>query len=891
MNLSPGTWLGPYEITELLGAGGMGQVYRARDTKLERDVAIKILPPHWLDDPSRRQRFTREARTLASLNHPNIAAIYGLEETDRGQAIVLELVDGHTLADRIALGRLSIAETLDVARQICDALDAAHHRGIVHRDLKPANIKITSEGRVKILDFGLAKVDEAPTDLSQLSTVAADATQLGAVVGTPGYMSPEQARGHAIDKRTDIWAFGCLLYEMLTGRPAFARETVVDTLAAIVEREPDWDVLPAQLPDAVSRLLRRCLEKDARERLRDIGDVQSELKDVNAPPAVSVRRDERAHATTHARWWASAALVVGVLLVAAAVWMTSPWSTPAPSSPAQMEAITAFSDFAVHPVISSDGRMLAFIRGPNSFTTTGQIYVKLLAGGEPVQLTHDATQKAFPAFSSDGSRVAYTVVDPATFSWDTWTVPVLGGEPKLWLPNASGLQWTGPQRLLFSEIKEGIHMALVTATEGRTDAREVYLPESVRGMAHHSYLSPDGKSVLITEMDKGGMIPCRLVPYDGANKGRVVGPGTGQCTHAGWSPDGRWMYFTSNASGSFQIWRQRFPNGEPEQLTNGPTQAEGLAIAPDGTSVISSIGLAQRSVWISENGAERQVSTEGDAHFVQWGDGFPTSVFSPDGTKLYYLVSNGPSKGFSSGELWVADLGRKSSERVLPGVTVTSYDISPDGESVVYASVDGAGKSRAWIARLDRRTAPRRLSPDEALGPVHGGNGDVFYRGSEAGLWYIYRLEIESGAIHKFISDPAVNSPVISPDRRWIVSLSPDAGKNTTTILRAFPTGGGKPITICSRCFLRWSRDQKAVFFSFGGNGNEAGSTYVLRLQPGKALPDLPERGIQSEDQLKSLPTLTVVDRTGLFPGAEPAVYAFQREVVQRNLYRIPVSP
>jgi len=351
------------------------------------------------------------------------------------------------------------------------------------------------------------------------------------------------------------------------------------------------------------------------------------------------------------------------------------------------------------------------------------------------------------------------------------------------------------------------------------------------------------------------------------------------------------MYFTSNASGSFQIWRQRFPTGAPEQLTNGPTQAEGLAIAPDGKSIISSIGLAQRSVWISESGVERQLSTEGDAHFVSWGDGFPTSVFSPDGTKLYYLVSNGPSSGFSSGELWVADVTRKSSERVLPGVTMTSYDIAPDGESVVYAAVDTAGKSRAWMARLDRRSAPSRLSPDEALGPVHGGNGDVFYRGSEGGLSYIYRLQIASGEIHKFISDPAVNSPVISPDRRWIVSWTPDAGKNTTTIVKAYPTSGGAPVTICSRCFLRWSRDQKAVFFSFGGNFDDGGATYVLRLQPGKALPDFPERGIQSEGDLKSLPTLAVVDRPGLFPGIEPTIYAFQRQVVQRNLYRIPLSP
>ena len=248
-----------------------------------------------------------------------------------------------------------------------------------------------------------------------------------------------------------------------------------------------------------------------------------------------------------------------------------------------MQQITAFSDFATQPSLSPDGKLLAFIRGPGSFTTPGQIYLKLLPDGEPVPLTNDAMWKMMPAFSPDGTRIVYTAVRTPNNSWDTWVVPVLNGEPKLWLPNASGLRWIGPRRLLFSEIKAGIHMALVETTESRTEARDVYLPPSIRGMAHGSYLSPDEKQVLVTEMDSGGMIPCRIVPFDGSSRGQVVGPATGRCTHAAWSPDGRWMYFTSDASGSYQIWRQRFPAGEPEQLTFGPTEAEGLAVSPDGT--------------------------------------------------------------------------------------------------------------------------------------------------------------------------------------------------------------------------------------------------------------------------------------------------------------------
>ena len=889
MDLTPGSFVGPYEITGLLGAGGMGQVYRAHDAKLCRDVAIKLLPAHWLDDPDRRTRFDREARTLASLNHPNIAAIYGFEESDGRRALVLELVDGVTLADRLLDGPLPVVEALALGAQIADALDAAHERGIIHRDLKPANIKVSADGRVKVLDFGLAKVatdDESGADVTQSPTVTQGATGQGVLLGTAAYMSPEQARGLTVDKRTDMWAFGCVLYEMLAGRGAFTRPTITDTLAAIVEGEPDWSALPARMPQLVRRILERCLEKDVRRRLRDIGDVRTELSELAALQRRSPGRvDGDAIRSSRTLILASMAAAI-VLLVGAGVWaLFSSGSPSAPPLTPRMEPITAFGDFAVQPSLSADGRMLTFIRGPESFVTSGQIYVKLLPNGEPVQLTHDRMLKMMPVFSSDGTKIAYTVRTGA-FSWDTWTVPVLGGEPRPWLPNASGLQWTDPQHVLFSEIDNGIHMKLVAASEGRTEPRDVYVPESIRGMAHRSYLSPDRKNVLIAEMDKGGMIACRMVPYDGLRQGHVVGPPTGQCNHAGWSPDGRWMYFTSDASGSFQLWRQRFPDGAPEQLTTGPTQVDGLAVSPDGRSVISSIGLAHRSIWLHENGSDRQLTIEGNAMFPAWGDGFPTSVFSPDGKKIYYLLEKGPKRGFQSGELWVADLARGTNEPMLPGVIVTSYDISDDGESAVYASVDEAGRSRAWIVRLDRRTSPAQLPPPEALGPVFGGNGDVFFRGPEGNDWYIYRLELSSGKVSKFTAETAVNSPVISPDRRWIVSWVSDARKDTTIVAKAFPVEGGPPRTICSGCFLNWPRDQRALFMSFSGSNETGRSTYVLRLPPGRALPDFPPNGV-SEDEVKKMPVLATIDAGGVHPGPTASVYAFQREVVQRNLHRI----
>jgi serine/threonine protein kinase len=269
-----GRRLGVYEVLGLLGAGGMGEVYRARDTRLGRDVAIKVLPAAVAGDPERLDRFEREARVLASLTHPHIAAIYGVEETTAGdpdsvRGLVLELVEGDTLAERLAHGPVAVDQAVRIARQIADALDAAHEQGIIHRDLKPANIKITPTGVVKVLDFGIAKVLPREDDATHV------ATREGTVIGTTAYMSPEQTRGQSVDKRSDIWAFGCVLYEMLTGRTAFGRATPTDTLIAIVERDPDWSALPEQTPPHVRQLLKRCLVKDPRERLRDIGDART----------------------------------------------------------------------------------------------------------------------------------------------------------------------------------------------------------------------------------------------------------------------------------------------------------------------------------------------------------------------------------------------------------------------------------------------------------------------------------------------------------------------------------------------------------------------------------------------------------------------------------------
>ena len=395
--------LGPYTIVAPLGAGGMGEVYRARDSKLGRDVAIKILPSHFTADPERRSRFAREARLLATLNHPHIGAIYGLEETDGVAALVLELVEGPTLADRLERGPLPIADALSIARQIAEALDAAHEKGIVHRDLKPANVVLQGPSgsagqlRAKVLDFGLAKSMAVGLqgDLTQRPG-SLDGTEEGRILGTPAYMSPEQARGQAVDKRTDIWAFGCVLYEMLTGRRAFDGDTVTDTLVRVLEREPEWTALPAATPEPVRKLLRRCLQKDPGRRVRDIGDVRLELDEAPDRPSQTPAPRGRG-------WWALglAALVIAALGVSSGRLLTR-------SDPAHVlrpQRLTDLVGLEETPALSPDGQMIAFTAAVNG---KRQVFVQALqGGGNPLPLTFDDADHQFPRWTPESNSLVY----------------------------------------------------------------------------------------------------------------------------------------------------------------------------------------------------------------------------------------------------------------------------------------------------------------------------------------------------------------------------------------------------------------------------------------------------------------------------------------------------
>ncbi len=407
MALTVGSRLGHYDVTALIGEGGMGQVYRATDTQLGRDVALKILPDAFAADPDRLARFQREAQVLASLNHPNIAQIHGIEKSDDTQALVLELVEGPTLADRIAKGAIPLDEALPIAKQIAEALEAAHEAGVIHRDLKPANIKVREDGTVKVLDFGLAKaLDTTPQgDPSQSPTLTAAATQVGVIMGTAAYMSPEQARGKPLDKRADIWSFGVVVFEMLVGQRLFTGETVSDVLGGVLRIDPDWSALPFATPEPVRRLLRRCLQKDNHHRLRDIGDAQMELDDALTTRANGAALN--APVTTVAAWrqalpWVSAFLLVMTVVLTVRTLNTDPAETPRLGRFAHvLPERQAFSRIGRPLVaVSPNGERFAYV-------ANGQLYVRDLdeLAARPVPGTDE--DPTTPFFSPDGESIGF----------------------------------------------------------------------------------------------------------------------------------------------------------------------------------------------------------------------------------------------------------------------------------------------------------------------------------------------------------------------------------------------------------------------------------------------------------------------------------------------------
>jgi serine/threonine protein kinase len=884
MSVTIGSQLGSYEITALLGKGGFGEVYRAKDKKLKREVAIKILPDEFSSDHDRLTRFQREAEVLASLNHPNIAAIYDLAAQGQSQFLVLELVDGETLADRIARGPIPVEEALNIARQIAEALEAAHEKGVIHRDLKPGNVKIRPDGTVKVLDFGLAMTESRVTATApdESPTFVASVTQSGVIIGTAAYMSPEQAAGKPLDKRSDVWSFGVVLWELLIGKKLFDGESVAHTLADVLRAEIDFSKLPEQTPVIIRDLLARCLDRDPRSRLRDIGEArvliqkylsskasvsESETEKIPDAPVPTIRRGRK-------MGLAAVAGIVITLSVAVALTLYSTRTRPVPG-PEHWRQITDFPDSATGPAVSPDGRMLAFTRGTGNWMLDNdkQVYVKVLPDGPSVQLTHDPLGKMSPAFSPDGSRIAYTVG-----GFNTWMVSVIaGGEPQLMLPNAEGLNWIDPQHVLFSEnTPRG--MGVVTAMENRTSQREIYMPKPI-GMAHFSSLSPKGNQLLVVEMSgrtrpEGPFLPCRLLPFDGSSPGRQVGPVPAFCTAAAWTLDGKWMYFTADKGNGSHIWRQRVSGGDPEQVTFGPNEQNGIAMAPDGRSLYTSVGTLRRVLWLHDENGEHQIS----------GEGFPGKpMFSTDGTRVFYPL-------FTSGAsflVWATDLKTGQAKPLFPGVPMTRWDISADGKSIIYRTPDNS----MWMAALDRSSSPVRLPAQNGLFQV-GVSGNVYFVTLEGDNSYLEAMRLDGTGRHKVFSD-SVKSPQVSADERWVAFLA-DGQQKVRSI------DGGESRIVCgaqnaqdnsnkaAACLFGWSHDGKAALFTFRALTGASGATVAVPLPPGVQLPPLPEGGVRNMEAVVKLPGAVVIpsDIVDVGPGMS---YAYSRLSTQQNIFQIPL--
>jgi serine/threonine protein kinase len=882
-----GATIAQYRVLEKIGGGGMGVVYKAEDTRLGRIVALKFLPDDYAD-ASALERFQREARAASALNHPNICTIYGIEDYEGEQVIAMEYIEGRTVADLIAGRPLDLETIAKVGMQTAEGLAAAHSKGIVHRDIKPGNIIVTASGLVKVLDFGLAKLLQSGSQ----SIPTGSLTQTGAVSGTVPYMSPEQLRGREVDLRSDIFAVGAVLYEMATGRRPFAAEMLAEVIDQILNSPPPPPrQLNGKLAERLEEIILKCLEKDPENRYQGAKEIAVDLRRMIAPSTVT-RTPTIARSKNKLRLvWVAAA--IAIVAIAVAGWMVfRPVAQTVPVS--AWEQLTDFPDSATSPALSRDGRILTFIRGPSTYIGPGDVYLKLLTGGgEPVRLTNDDLQKQDPTFSPDGSRIVYTIGGPP---YDVWSVPVTGGKPQLLMRNAGSLTWTGNGRVMFAEFRDAIRTAIVSTTESRSDPRDVYVPEKVSGMAHRAYLSPDGKWVLLAEMDTAivGWLPCRLVPFDGSSSGHSVGPASAPCTSAAWSPDGKWMYFSSAAGGSYHIWRQRFPNGRPEQVTFGPTQEEGIAVAPDGRSLIASVGGSQSTLWLRDKNGERQIDTAAAV-----GD----PRFSADGSKVFFIVRKQMRDlDQQTGELWVLDIESGDRERLLPGFAISEYDVSPDAKFVAVTVLDDRGQSNLWIASLDRHSPPQRIAWP---GPITSGrfdpSGGLFVRSTEGNNEFIYHADMDGANRRKVIAGHANDLIQVSPSGKWLMVRAPLPGGDVPRIaLLAYPVAGGNPVIISENVWLpaRWSADGKFFLVNFSqeeGSG-EMLSSAMVPISPGRELPALPPSGLNSADDIAAIRGAYVVQRTvatkdlaGFAASPNLSTFAFIRTAVHRNLYRIPL--
>ncbi len=711
-------------------------------------------------------------------------------------------------------------------------------------------------------------------------------TSRGSTLGTVAYMSPEQVRGKELDARTAMFSFGVLLYEMATATLPFRGESSGVIFEAILNRvqAPATRLNPDLAPE-LERIIDRALEKDRALRYQTASDVVADLRrlqrQIESHSSAVLPRTLRSRKR---RWIAvSAAVVLAIMAAIILVIGLRPRSALVPAS--EWVQITNFADSVSSPAFSPDGRMLTFLRGNDTFVTAGQVYAMLLPHGDPVRLTNDSSPKMSPVFSHDGATIAYTV------PWDTWTVPVLGGQPRLWLPNASGLIWLDAENLMFSQISSGIHMEVVASDLSRAHVHTIYTPEPSLGMMHRSYLSPDRRWVIGVEMNGFFWDRCRLVPFDGSTRGVPIGPADGICTAAAWSPDGKWMYLNTNSGHAFHIWRQPFPHGKIEQVTSGPTEEEGIAFAPDGSSFVSAVGIRRSSVWLHDSHGDRVLTSEAMAALADPRTGSP---FSPDGKKLYYVVRRTPGREIFSavavGELWEYDLESGTAHAVMPGFSITQFSLSPDGREVAFSVLADDGTQNIWVAPLERSSSPRMLQTNAERPRFTPGFIYYIKRGPTGS--YAHRIHPD-GSGDEQIWGENVQGLTTSPDGRYLalgLDLKRDINNEGEQKVEIVDWARKRIQPVGNDMSAYWSGDGRSLIL-FGGFAKVDKSlpTYVINLPPGSGIPELPANGLSNIRQLAELKNVRMIPEGMISVGRTPETYAYVKETVQRNLYRIPL--
>jgi Tol biopolymer transport system component len=727
VTLAPGSRIGTYEITGRLGEGGMGEVFRARDTSLDRDVAIKVLPEAFAADRERLARFDREARLLAQLNHPNVAQVYGVATLGETRALVLELVEGPTLEERFSHGPVPVEEALAVARQIAEALEEAHEKGIVHRDLKPANVKLSPDGKVKVLDFGLAKaLDPAKTtsspeashspSLLDSPTLTSAGTQMGVILGTAAYMAPEQARGRAVDRRADIWAFGVLLYEMLTGRRLFAGETVSDTLAAVLRQEVDWSLLPKELAPSDRRLLERCLERDPKRRLRDIGEARLALENpaVPADPAAAAPRRAPGPAGWLLPLVAAAGLAAGFGLARAT---SRPPAAEGPAIEGLRITPVTNSGNVIQASVSPDGRYVSYVESDQGLQS---LWLQQLSGGQTLRLLPDKAVAYWgQTFSPDGNAIYFGVRGDGEPRGALFSISTLGGTPRRLLGDLDSAVTFSPDgrqiaflRLRFPGNEE---TALMVAGADGSDPRPLAtfrLPEVVAGIFHGGPCwSPDGRAVATAVGTRGGPGAegrSRLVLV-GAGDGKVTtlaDPGWDFASHCGWLPDGRSILVVARGRDqpNSQLWSVSHPEGEVRKVTNDLNDRRLVSLTADGRTLVSVAGTLSSTIW--------SVPLRGSGRSRRLGrattDGIGGVAFTADG-KVVYTSETGNATG-----LWTtgADGAERGPLLELPEGRQTGFPTVADDGTVFFAV---RGRTGVEIHALERGGAASRVVVRDAL--------------------------------------------------------------------------------------------------------------------------------------------------------------------------------